>query len=166
MTAEIGILNRNGVALAADSAVTISNRGQIKVLNTANKLFDLSSYEPIGIMVYGSGDYMGTPWDIIIKEYRNNLNRISFDTLQEYCNNFFDFLFNYQQINNVYAQNILVEKLFYEILKQILDEVNRILYEKYNGIRPSEENVLEILKIKINEYVHNFGNATNINNNK
>lgn len=166
MTAEIGILNRNGVALAADSAVTISNRGQIKVLNTANKLFNLSSYEPIGIMVYGDGDYMGTPWDIIIKEYRNNLNRTSFDTLEEYCNNFFDFLFNYQQINNTYAQSILVEKLFYERLKQILDEVNRILFEKYNGIRPSEENVLQILKIKTNEYLHNFSSATNINSNK
>jgi hypothetical protein len=40
MTAEIGMLNKYAVALAADSAVTVSgNNGKSKVYNSANKLF-------------------------------------------------------------------------------------------------------------------------------
>jgi len=36
MTAEIAILNKNGVALASDSAVTIQKPGTQKIYNTAN----------------------------------------------------------------------------------------------------------------------------------
>ena len=39
LTSEIGILNKNGVVLAADSAVTISNGINSKVFNSARKLF-------------------------------------------------------------------------------------------------------------------------------
>jgi hypothetical protein len=49
MTAEIAILNSYGIALAADSAVTIANK---KVYNGADKLFALSKYQPVAIMVY------------------------------------------------------------------------------------------------------------------
>jgi hypothetical protein len=51
MTAEVAILNTHGVALAADSAITVSIGSEKKVYNTGNKLFALSKYHPIGIMV-------------------------------------------------------------------------------------------------------------------
>ena len=52
MTAELIVMNKNGLALAADSAVTISSgTGPAKIYNTANKLFALSKYHPIGVMV-------------------------------------------------------------------------------------------------------------------
>jgi len=70
VTAEIAILNSSGIALAADSAVTIYEE---KVYNSANKLFALSRYEPVGIMVYGKADFMGIPWEIIVKQYRAKL---------------------------------------------------------------------------------------------
>ena len=44
MTAEIAILNRNAVALAADSAVTLQLPGGQKIHKTVNKLFMLSKY--------------------------------------------------------------------------------------------------------------------------
>lgn len=62
MTAEIGILNRQGVALAADSAVTLGLNGKQKVLNSANKLFNLIKGHPVGLMVYGNGNFLGIPW--------------------------------------------------------------------------------------------------------
>lgn len=89
MTAEIAILNSTGIALAADSAVTI---GDQKVYNSANKLFTLSKYQPVGIMVYDSADLMGVPWEIIIKEYRRKLGRKYFPTLKEYAEDFWTFL--------------------------------------------------------------------------
>lgn len=48
MTAEIAIMNAQAVALAADSAVTFGT----KVRNTANKIFTLSKFEPVGVMIY------------------------------------------------------------------------------------------------------------------
>jgi hypothetical protein len=74
MTAEIAILNKNGVALAADSAVTLRNPDNQKVYNTANKLFMLSKYHPVGIMVYGSAELMGVPWETVIKIFRAELH--------------------------------------------------------------------------------------------
>ena len=51
LTAEIIIMNKTAVALAADSAVTIGVEGK-KTYNTVNKLFTLSKYHPVGIMIY------------------------------------------------------------------------------------------------------------------
>ena len=73
MTAVAGILNKQGVAIAADSAVTVSGFQGRKVYNSANKIFTLSKYHPVGIAIYNSAQFMGIPWEILIKEYRNNL---------------------------------------------------------------------------------------------
>ncbi|WP_230079588.1 hypothetical protein [Serratia marcescens] len=52
MTAEIAVFNKSAVALAADSAVTISGGdGVSKIYNGADKLFALSRHHPVGIMV-------------------------------------------------------------------------------------------------------------------
>lgn len=64
MTAEIAILNRMGVALAADSAVSIGSSG--KVYNSANKLFALSKKHPVAIMIHGNAHFMSLPWEVII----------------------------------------------------------------------------------------------------
>jgi hypothetical protein len=65
VTAEIAILNKGAVALAADSAVTIQIGGGQKIYNTVNKLFTLSKYQPVGAMVYGNSEFMGVPWESI-----------------------------------------------------------------------------------------------------
>lgn len=81
MTAEIAILNKSAVALAADSAVSIGAPPNLKIYNTVNKTFELSTHMPIGIMVYGRLDYMGLPLETIIKQYRKNLGTTAFKTI-------------------------------------------------------------------------------------
>ena len=74
MTTEVIIKNKSGLVMAADSAVTISNIFTTgKVYNSANKLFSLSKYDPIGILVYNSVNINQIPVEIIIKEYRETL---------------------------------------------------------------------------------------------
>lgn len=90
MTAEVAILNRYGVALAADSATTITPK--MKTYNSANKLFSLSKYEPVGIMIYGGAEIMGIPWETLIKEYRRQLGRRSFPELREYAEHFLEYV--------------------------------------------------------------------------
>lgn len=48
MTAIVGVLNKHGVALAADSAVTFGNTH--KVVNTGNKVFALSKYHLLPLL--------------------------------------------------------------------------------------------------------------------
>lgn len=97
MTAEIAIMNKSGVALAADSAVTISGSDMIekKVYNSANKLFALSKVHPVGIMIFNNAQFMGTPWETIIKLFRKTVSVDGFDYLIEYADSFFKFLNNF-----------------------------------------------------------------------
>ena len=92
MTAEIAILNKEAVALAADSAVTVGFQKNQKVFGSANKLFALSKSAPVGLMVYGNAQYMDIPWETIIKQYRRNLNEGKFSTLSEYADDFIKYL--------------------------------------------------------------------------
>ena len=89
MTAEIAIANSGAVALAADSAVTISGG---KVYNSALKLFALSKVHPVGVMVYGSADFLGIPWETLIKNFRQELGSKEFNSLNEYADAFFAYL--------------------------------------------------------------------------
>lgn len=70
MTTEIAVINRLGVAIAADSAVTVSGFGTDKVFDTGDKLFELSERFPVALMVNGSMDFLGVPWEIVAKEFR------------------------------------------------------------------------------------------------
>src|SRR4051812_26536727 len=92
MTAEVALLNKSAVALAADSAVTITTGGTPKIYNTVNKLFALSKFQPVGIMIYGMGDLLGVPWEVVIKMFRKDLGRTRFETLKEYSVAFLNFI--------------------------------------------------------------------------
>ena len=135
MTAEVAILNKYGVALAADSAVTIQqySSGELKqkIYNTTNKLFTLSKYNPVGIMTYGSATVLEIPWEIIIKDYRKKLGRVCFDSIKEYCDHFIDFFKGYfpeSEQENYFKNEIFI---FLSILnKKIIQEVEKLTDEQ------------------------------------
>ena len=72
MTAEIAVMNTQAIALAADSAVTFRRQ---KIFTSASKIFNLSKYQPVGIMIYGNSSLIEIPWETIIKTYRDNLDK-------------------------------------------------------------------------------------------
>jgi hypothetical protein len=90
MTAEIAIMNRSAVTLATDSAVTLTVRGTEKIYNSADKLFELSDMDPMGIMIYNNLEYMGISLDVAIKQFR--LKRIHFNSVAEAADEFFNYL--------------------------------------------------------------------------
>jgi len=122
MTAEIAVLNFHGVALAADSAVSI---GKNKVYNSANKLFALSKTHPVGVMIYGNAQTMSVPWETLIKTYRKELKNTKFDTLKEYVDEFIDYLTKTKSIgvdNEEFLLNRTVNKVIYAISNKIINE--------------------------------------------
>ena len=92
MTAIVGVLSRRGVAFAADSAATHTSASGQKITNHANKIFTLSKYQPVGVALYSNLDFMGIPWDNIIKMFRNDLRDKKFATLQLYIDEFWKFV--------------------------------------------------------------------------
>lgn len=90
VTVEIAVMNKMGVALAADSAVTIGSAR--KIFNSANKLFMLSKSHPVGIMVYGNAETMGYPWEVLVKSYRRELGDTSFPSIAEQGEHFIGWL--------------------------------------------------------------------------
>ncbi len=89
MTAEVAIINRASIAVAADSAVTI---GKDRVWKNANKLFHMSSNTDIGVMFFGNGDFLGVPWEVILKQFRKHVGERQFDTIKQCSDEFCDFI--------------------------------------------------------------------------
>ncbi|KGE73313.1 hypothetical protein [Spirochaeta lutea] len=122
MTAEIVIMNQSAVAMAADSAVTINlPNGDKKIFNTANKLFALSKYQPVGIMVYNSSKLLGIDWEVIIKEYRRKLGRGKFNTLNEYYNDFIIFIINFDIISEE-SRDVSIEGHVHGVIQAIAEQ--------------------------------------------
>ena len=91
VTAEVVVLNRNGVGIAADSAATLSGI-RPKTYNTANKLFALSAMQPVAIMVYDSSAFGVTPWETIVKTYRDHRKAEPLATISAYAADLIDYL--------------------------------------------------------------------------
>ncbi len=96
MTAEVSVMNSLGVALAADSAVTLGGAG--KIYASADKLFELSRAEPMAVMVYGNAGLLGVPWETAIKIYRKELGANSFETVEDQAKHFIRFLERNRQL--------------------------------------------------------------------
>src|SRR5690625_1540061 len=94
MTAVVGILNKQAIAIAADSAVTVNSPNGHRIFNQANKIFTLSKRHPVSVMIYRAASFMRTPMETIIKVYRYQLKEQPFNTLKEYTEDFIQFLKN------------------------------------------------------------------------
>jgi len=89
-------MNRLAVVLAADSASTVtywSEKGnEDRYFKGTNKIFQLSTHHPVGLMIFDSADILKVPWEIVVKDFRRNLGSKSFASLDEYAKEFFSFL--------------------------------------------------------------------------
>lgn len=94
MTSEVVLMNRSAVAMAADSAVTISGPNYLKTYQSVDKLFPLVTGQPIGVMIYNNAELMSTPWETVISLYRQQAGGRSLDTLDAYARDFIGFLSN------------------------------------------------------------------------
>jgi hypothetical protein len=96
VTSEVCVMNRLAVVLAADSASTVTywtDRGkEERYFKGANKIFQLSNFHPVGLMIFDASDVLRVPWEVVVKEFRSTLQAKSFNTLEEYASEFFSFL--------------------------------------------------------------------------
>lgn len=136
MTALVSILNKKAAVMAADSAVTVTNGEMTKIFNTETKLFRLSNHHPVGVMFYGITEYMGMPWGVLIKLYRDKRKDKSFDTIKEYANDFLDFLKAEKRCNTEDDQM----RYFVNEMTQVYDKIQANLTDRVEKAEQIEEN--------------------------
>lgn len=100
MTAEIGIINRRGIALAADSAMTVSTTNKVTVINDATKLFSLKNKNYVGMMIYQNEEFMNVPWEVIIDSFSDYMG----DNVEPHLNNYVSLFLDYLNDLDIYTE--------------------------------------------------------------
>lgn len=95
MTAEIAVMNKSAIALAADSASTIQSSKGYKTYNTVNKIFRLCQKQSVGVMIFGNAEVMGMPWETVIKAFRAMTQNCQDSTLEAVAQRFLEFVKNW-----------------------------------------------------------------------
>ena len=125
VTAEIAIINKSAVALAADSAVTISaGLKEEKIFDSADKLFELCDHNPIGIMIYNGMSFAQTPIPSLIKLFRSEKKH--FDTVEKAAEAFLNYLreFGLKSPTHAISENIKT------IVRPVVAKIIEFGYEK------------------------------------
>lgn len=166
MTALVSVMNKHAVAIAADSAITVTSPYGHKVINSANKVFALSKYHPVGIMFCGNAYFMSTPIEVIVKLYRKQLKDKSFATIPEYLDDFLAFIKNNHyfcsdEMQNAYLENEV--EYFFSLILKSADKVSKetkrpLVYEfilQLNNIvvNPSE-NCTSFQNFSLSEFIN------------
>ena len=101
MTVVVGVLNKRGVSIAADSATTYvgfqkakrtKEPQEIKIVNSGNKMLRLSDVMPVGVMIVNVAHILNMPWDVIIRWYRKQRGKEQFSTVEDIVKDFLDFV--------------------------------------------------------------------------
>jgi hypothetical protein len=116
MTSEIALLNKHAIALAADSATTVTywEKGvrRQRYFKGANKIFNISNVHPVGLMTYDSANLQGVPWEVLVKAYRRHLGSKSHDHLSGYVSDFFEYVCNNAHI---FPQRLMEQQFLSQI---------------------------------------------------
>ena len=142
MTVVVGILNRRGAVLAADSAVTVNNAHGTKIYNSATKIFPLSAKSPVGVMIYNNAMFMTTPLDVIFELYRARRGDQKFDTLKEYADDFLDFLRCENYFTDADGQKEYFEKEVSDFYRRVNDTVEEEWTKRYGEDADYDEKIV------------------------
>ena len=158
MTSEVVLMNRQGVAMAADSAVTITGPQYLKTYQSVDKLFPLSDGQPVAVMIYNNAEIMSTPWETVISLYREASRGRPLDTLKAYAEDFMSFLsgnpdlFPPDHQDTEFFKHVAV--VFTVIAEDFDYQVRK--YAETNGARV-KEHLTSIFEFVVNELYEDYG---------
>lgn len=163
MTAVIGILNKHAAAIAADSAVSVGGPTNTKIFNRANKIFRLSKNHPVGLMIWNHGNFMGIPWEVVVKFFRQQLGTKSFPTVEGYKNEFINFLKVTKPFKDTGESKVQVKNF---VLDAIIDFI-RITGSKVAQLPLSDPNEYieefkRVFKQALEEIIQSLKNETDV----
>lgn len=124
MSVGVCIINRNGIALAADSAETLAENKMF--YNSINKVFSLSEKNICGAIIYGATAIYNVSIEQILKEFSLFLNS------KEKIDDFFDIINLFEKFiedKKIYYKFDVAEKAYCEAI------INQLIIEWGNKIK-------------------------------
>ena len=139
MTAEIAILNKYAVVLAADSAVTVG--GGTKIFDTVNKIFEIS--DSIGLMIFNNPDFVGFPLEVLAKKFRRSYRDKKYSTVKECKEEFVKFLISENNLpDDLLFENSLgiLEAILSDLMKDLSRDLSIIISKNIKNVQTSKFN--------------------------
>ena len=155
MSVGVCIINRNGIALAADSAGTYT--GNKMFYNSMNKVFSLSRKYVYGAITYGATTIYNVSIDQVLKEFRTYLDS------QDQVSDFFDILPLFESFIN---QHISYYKFDSAETNHCNGLIKDLVVQWGNKIKAvaSEENAETKIEAVLNELATVMNNSIKIDN--
>lgn len=152
MTAEIAIISRSAVTLAADSAMTMSVRGVEKIYPSADKLFELSIEDAIGAAIYNNLEFMGAPLDVIIKQFRSSQYCTRFQSLLDTPASFFKYLVK-EWLPSTEEQDKHVKSILLPTLIMIQEDYNTASFDAMLSNSKGKPDLHRLFVEILNKYI-------------
>lgn len=130
MTALVGVLNKRGAAMAADSAMTVFGNGSSKIYNNEQKIFPLSDKNPVGLMICNNLNFLTTPWALIFELYKAERGNQTFPNLTGYVEDFIKYLKSLKRLQTQEVKNAFYQNEF----EQLTDAFRSIFEKKYDEV--------------------------------
>jgi hypothetical protein len=166
MTAEIVIMNKEAVALAADSAVSLVTgpaENPQKIFTSANKIFGLSGNHTVAFMIYNNAVFLGIPWEPLITRFGDSLGPAPLPALADYADRFIGFLKTEQELITADIEKqyfISLIYTYYLSFRQIFQH-NSMEIIRVQGVI-SEDQIGDIVSEKINEIYTKINDADSV----
>jgi len=136
MSCGICIFNNKGIAIAADSAATLSISLNVKessiinraIYNTVNKIFCISNKPPIGAIIYNNLNFMNIGLNQILSEYSIWLINEPIYDFKNIIDSFSKFLvekkdyYNFAKYESLYVKGI-IDSVLSQIEQRLLNNV-------------------------------------------
>ncbi len=166
MTAEIVIMNKEAVAIAADSAVSLVTgpaENLQKIFTSANKIFRLPDNHTAGFMIYNNAAFLGIPWEPLITRFGNSLGPAPLQTLADYADRFLVFLKSEQELitTDIEKQYFISLIYTYYLSFRHIFQQNSMEIIRVQGVI-SEDQIGDIVAEKINEIYTKTANAESV----
>ena len=133
--------------------LTLAESGKIY---PGNKLFALSRYEPVGVMIYNNAEFMLSHGKLLIKMYRQSLGSDAKPTIYEYLENFLEYIDNsfVRTEEQELINTLRIARDSYSEMRDIaMIDLNEILKEKRKLTIADKNNALQE---SINDIKHNL----------
>ena len=129
MSVGVCIINRNGIALAADSAGTFT--GNKMFYNSMNKVFALSQLQPYGAITYGNTSVHNVSIDQILKEFTVYLKDKSICDFYEIESLFVSFINEKKEYYRfIGSENSFCTRLIKELVVDCNNKIKHVINEE------------------------------------
>lgn len=110
-------------------------------------------------MLYNSATFMSTPWETIIKVYRQQLENRNFSTVKFFLEDFLEFL----RSKKFYTTDIESKKSIYELADTLLNGLVEKIYETHSDLflnlnEPNKDIIIDLLSASMLSYTEKFKN--------